>query len=208
MPPPEAGVRSGPALIGLTGAIAAGKSEALTVLAALGAATLSSDAVVHDLLDEPEVRAWLVERWGDEVAPDGRVDRNRVGARVFSNPEELAWLESTLHPLVSERVATWVVGLAPHTSVAVVEVPLLFETGLENTFDATIAVVADDRARAERAGARGTDLLEGRSGRQLTQREKAARATFVVRNDGSLDDLRTGLSELWPRLENVRREAE
>src|SRR5436190_20259511 len=155
-----------PALIGLTGAIAAGKSEALSALARLGAATLSSDAVVHDLLGEDEVRARLVERWGSEVAPHGRLDRNRIGALVFHEPEELGWLESILHPLVADRVASWVVGLPPHTSLAVVEVPLLFETGMENGFDATIAVVADDRTRAERAGARGTELLEGRSGRQ------------------------------------------
>jgi dephospho-CoA kinase len=190
-----------PALIGLTGAIAAGKSEALAALARLGAATLSSDAVVHELLGEDEVRERLVERWGQEVAPDGSVDRNRVGALVFEQPEELGWLESILHPLVGERIASWVVGLPPHTSVAVVEVPLLFETGMEDEFDATISVVADDAVRAARAGARGTELLEGRSGRQLSQAEKVAQATFVVRNDGSLADLEAGLAELWPRFE-------
>jgi dephospho-CoA kinase len=190
-----------PALIGLTGAIAAGKSEALAALGRLGAATLSSDAVVHELLGEGRVRERLVERWGHDVAPDGRVDRNRVGAFVFEQPEELGWLESILHPLVGERIASFLVGLPPHTSVAVVEVPLLFETGMEGEFDATICVVADDAVRAERAGARGTELLEGRSGRQLSQAEKAARATFVVRNDGSLAELEAGLAELWPRLE-------
>ena len=198
---PETAGPDRPALIGLTGAIAAGKSEALAALARLGAATLSSDAVVHELLGEDEVRERLVERWGRDVAPDGSVDRNRVGALVFEQPQELGWLESILHPLVAERIALWVVGLPPHTSVAVVELPLLFETGMEDEFDATISVVADDAARAARAGARGTELLEGRSGRQLSQAEKAARATFVVRNDGSLADLEAGLAEAWPRLE-------
>ena len=194
-----------PALIGLTGAIAAGKSEALAALGRLGAATLSSDAVVHELLGEDEVRERLVERWGKEFAPSGRVDRNRVGALVFEQPEELRWLESILHPLVGERITLWVVGLPPHTSVAVVEVPLLFETGMEDEFEATICVVADDRVRAARAGTRGIELLDGRSGRQLSQAEKAARATFVVRNDGSLADLEAGLAELWPRLEAAAR---
>jgi dephospho-CoA kinase len=189
-----------PALIGLTGAIAAGKSEALAALGRLGAATLSSDAVVHELLGEDRVRERLVERWGREVAPDGRVDRNRVGALVFEQPEELGWLESILHPLVGERIASWAVGLPPHTSVAVVEVPLLFETGMESEFDATICVVAGDAVRAARTVARGTELLEGRSGRQLSQVDKAARATFVVRNDGSLAELEARLAELWPRL--------
>ena len=92
----------------------------------------------------------------------------RVGAVVFESPDELRWLESVLHPLVGARIAEWVVGLPPHTSVAVVEVPLLFETGMEAFFDATIAVVADDAVRAERAAARGTELFEGRAGRQLS----------------------------------------
>jgi dephospho-CoA kinase len=196
--------RRPPSLIGLTGAIASGKSEALAALERLGAATLSSDAVVHELLGEEGMRARLVERWGSEVAPASRIDRNRVGALVFERPEELEWLEAVLHPLVGERVASWAVGLPAHTSLAVVEVPLLFETGMENGFDATVCVIADDRVRAERAGARGTELVEGRAGRQLPQAEKAARATFVVRNDGDLGELEAELARLWPRLVAAR----
>src|SRR6266487_216395 len=127
---PEAG-RPRPPLIGLTGAIAAGKSEALATLARLGAATLSSDAVVHELLGTPAMRARLVDRWGGEVAPDEVVDRGRVGAIVFERPEELRWLESLLHPLVTGRVREWVVGLTPDTPLAVVEVPLLFESNMD-----------------------------------------------------------------------------
>ncbi len=189
-----------PPLIGLTGAIAAGKSEALATLESLGAATLSSDAVVHDLLGSEEVRGRLVERWGAEVAPAGLLDRGRVGALVFEKPEELAWLESVLHPLVGQRIADWVVGLPPHTSIAVVEVPLLFETGMESFFDATIAVAASDETRARRAADRGTDLVEGRAGRQLSAAEKERRATFRVSNDGDREALRTRLEELLPRL--------
>src|SRR6266496_3578980 len=114
MAPSDPGaVRGRPPLIGLTGAVAAGKSETLAALARLGAATLSSDAVVHDLLGTPGVRERLVERWGGEVAPDGVVDRARVGAVVFDRPGELGWLESLLHPLVGGRIADWVVGLTP-----------------------------------------------------------------------------------------------
>jgi dephospho-CoA kinase len=191
--------------IGLTGAIAAGKSEALSALGRLGAATLSSDAVVHELLSSERVRALLVERWGTEAAPNGEVDRGRVGAIVFERPDELAWLESTLHPLVGERIAAWRAALPEGTPVAVVEVPLLFETGLEEVFDATISIVADDVTRAERAGERGTDALEGRAARQLSQSEKAARATYVVRNEGTLEELEAALgqvlAELAPRRE-------
>ena len=141
-----------PPFVGLTGGIAAGKSEALAAFGRLGAATLSTDAVVHDLLEDPSVRDQLLERWGGEVVPGGIVDRGRVGAIVFDSTEELAWLESLLHPLVGGRVVEWRNGLAPEVELAVVEVPLLFETSMEDAFDATVAVIAADETRARRAG--------------------------------------------------------
>jgi dephospho-CoA kinase len=194
----------GPSLIGLTGGIAAGKSEALRILAELGAETISTDAVVHELLGDAEVRDVLVGRWGEEVAPDGDVDRGRVGAIVFKDAEELSWLESTLHPLVGAHVAAWRRDLRDDVGVAVVEVPLLFEGTMADMFDATIAVVADDEERVRRADARGTADLEARSGRQLSQAEKAELATHVIVNDGSLADLEETLRELMPELEAAR----
>jgi dephospho-CoA kinase len=195
----------GPSLIGLTGGIAAGKSEALRILGELGAAIISTDAIVHELLGTDAVRDRLVERWGDEVAPGGAIDRAAVGAVVFERPGELAWLESVLHPLVGERVAEWRRGLPDDVGVAVVEVPLLFEGSMGTMFDATIAVSAGDSERERRAAARGTGALEARSGRQLTQEEKAAQATFPIRNDGTVEELKDSLSELYPRLEAAGR---
>jgi dephospho-CoA kinase len=189
-----------PPVVGLTGVIAAGKSEALAAFARLGAATISTDAVVHELLEEPRVRDVLVERWGDEIAPGGELDRGRVGAIVFEEPQELAWLEALLHPLVGERVASWSAGLDDDVPLGVVEVPLLFETGMEAAFDATVCVVADDEVRRARAGARGTELLGGRSERQLSQDEKAERATYVIPNDSDLDELERRLAELMAKL--------
>jgi dephospho-CoA kinase len=189
--------------IGLTGAIASGKSEALAALARLGAAALSSDAVVHDLLTSERVRDLLVGRWGPTVAPNGEVDRGRVSEIVFADPSELDWLEATLHPLVAEEIAAWRESLPDGTTVAVVEVPLLFETDMDGVFDATISVVAPDETRAERAGARGTLDLENRSRRQLSQEEKAARATYVVINDGSVQDLEAALAELLAEIESA-----
>ncbi len=190
----------GPSLIGLTGGIAAGKSEALRILGELGAATISTDAVVHELLASEEVRDRLVERWGPDVAPGGEVDRGRVGEVVFEYPDELAWLESVLHPLVGERVIEWRRGLSQDVEVAVIEVPLLFEGSMAEMFDLTIAISAGDAERERRAAARGTGALEARSGRQLSQEEKADRATHAVFNDGHLDDLRAELAALYPEL--------
>ena len=206
--PPDPGSPRRPAMIGLTGSVAAGKSEALAALERLGAATISSDAVVHGLLASPEVREQLVERWGEEIAPAGELDRERIGAIVFEDRDELAWLESLLHPLVAQRLVEWAASLPADEEVAVVEVPLLFETGMEGGFDATLAVVADDSLRTARAGARGTDLLGAREGRQLSQADKASKATHVVENDGELDDLERRLAELLPELAALRPEPE
>lgn len=195
----------GPSLIGLTGGIAAGKSEVLRILGELGAETVSTDAIVHDLLASDEVRDRLIERWGERVAPGGRIDRAAVGAVVFERREELAWLESVLHPLVGARVAEWRRSLPDDARVAVVEVPLLFEGSMGTMFDATIAVSAGDAERERRAAARGTGALEARGGRQLSQEEKAARATFAIRNDGTLSELEAALRELYPRLEAAGR---
>lgn len=189
-----------PLTIGLTGGIAAGKSEALAAFARLGAATVSSDAVVHELLDTEPLLSRIKGRWGDEVAPEGRVDRTRVGEIVFATPAELSWLEAQIHPLVGERVGAWLAGLPPATEVAVVEVPLLFESEMEDVFDTTVAVVASDVLRRGRAEARGHALVGEREARQLAQMEKAARAEHVVENEGSLEDLERELSGLLEKL--------
>src|SRR6476619_5671817 len=107
-----------PLTIGLTGGIAAGKSEALAAFSRLGAATLSSDAVVHELLDSEPLVGRLVERWGPEVAPEGRVDRNRSGEVVFADPEQLTWLEQQIHPLVGERIGSWLASLDDGVGIA------------------------------------------------------------------------------------------
>ena len=176
-------------LIGLTGGIGAGKSEALAAFERLGAATLSTDRVAHELLDDREVHGALVERWGEEIAAGGSVDRARVAERVFGDRAELAWLESVTHPRVGAHVLSWRRALAPEIEVAVVEVPLLFEAAMEDAFDATVAVVADDRVRAQRLRERGQPGLVGREDRQLDQAEKARRADHVLQNDGTLEQL-------------------
>jgi dephospho-CoA kinase len=192
-----AGDRARVPFVGLTGGIAAGKSEALEAFERLGAATLSTDAVVHELLTTGEVRDMLVERFGDAVAPGGEIDRGAVAEVVFADDENRQWLEGLLWPRVGERVWRWreeVEQLDPRPPAAVVEVPLLFEAGMEGRFDTTIAVIADEPTRVERAGGRGHHGVDERTSRQLSQDQKAERADIVVRNEGSLDDLERELS--------------
>ena len=189
-----------PLTIGLTGGIAAGKSEALAAFGRLGAATISSDAVAHELLETEPLLSRLGERWGPGVVANGRVDRNRIGSIVFADPEELHWLEAQIHPLVGERIGGWLAALPGDVEVAVVEVPLLFESGMEGVFDTTVAVVASDEVRRERAAERGHALVDEREARQLAQAEKATRAAHVVENDGSVEELERGLSALVEKL--------
>ena len=187
----------------MTGGIGAGKSEALAALGRLGAATLSSDAVVHELYEDPEVRAAVVARWGAEVAPDGKVDRSAVAGKAFAGDDERAFLEGLIWPKVGERISEWRAAESqrePSPPALIVEVPLLFEAGMEPAFDATIAVVADEAARHERAAARGHEAVDERTARQLRQDEKAARATYAVANSGTLDDLEQRLSEVLDKL--------
>ena len=189
--------------VGLTGGLGAGKSTALSALARLGAATLSTDAVVHELYGTDEVRDAVVARWGDEVAPGGVVDRSAVARHAFATPEDRRWLEGLLWPKVGERVAAFredALSADPPPRAAVVETPLLFEAGLEGLYDATIAVVADEALRAERSGARGHEAVDERASRQLPQDEKARRATYVVRNDGTVEELEQRLSEVLGKL--------
>jgi dephospho-CoA kinase len=187
-------------LVGLTGGIGAGKSEALAAFERLGAATLSTDRVAHDLLEDDQVRAALVDRWGAEIAPDGRVDRDQVSEIVFNDRDELAWLEGITHPRVGAHVLEWRRNLDPDVAVAVVEVPLLFEAAMEDAFDATLAVVADDALRDTRLRERGHGGLSGREERQLDQAEKERRADHVIRNDASLDELESEVRKLIEEL--------
>ena len=189
-----------PLTIGLTGGIAAGKSEALAAFERLGAATISSDAIVHELLDRDPLLGRIVERWGEEIATAGQVDRSRIGEIVFADPGELTWLESQIHPLVGERIGGWLQSLPAATEVAVIEVPLLFETEMEGAFDTTVSVVAAEEIRRERASARGHALVDEREARQLTQDDKAARADHVIRNDATVEDLEAALAALIAEL--------
>ncbi len=191
-------------LVGLTGGMGAGKSTALAALEDLGAQVLSTDAVVHELYGDKRVRDAVVERWGVEVAPAGMVDRAAVAAKAFAGgDEERRWLESLMWPLVGARIAAWlehVRTLRPAPRAAVVEVPLLFEAGMERGFDATVAVIAEEETRRERAAGRGHALADERAARQLSQEDKARRATFVVRNDGARGDLRRELADVLGKL--------
>ncbi|HEY3729288.1 MAG TPA: dephospho-CoA kinase [Solirubrobacteraceae bacterium] len=190
--------------IGLTGGIGAGKSTALDALERLGVATLSTDRVVHELYETGEVREAVVNRFGSGVLGDGAIDRDALARAAFATAEDRGWLEELVWPRVGERMVSWRRGLERSDEpprAAVVEVPLLFESGMEGGFDATIAVIADEQRRHERASGRGHHALDERAARQLSQQEKAQRATYVVVNDGSREELESELSAILDMLQ-------
>jgi dephospho-CoA kinase len=189
--------------VGLTGGIGAGKSTALAALERLGAVVLSTDAVVHQLYASPEIRDAVADRFGPGVVEDGEVNRAALARIVFATDEDRHWLEQLLWPRVGERVAAFrreAEAADPPPRAAVVEIPLLFESGSDHGFDATIAVIADEAVRAQRAAGRGHEALSERAARQLSQQEKSQRATYTVVNDGSERDLENTLSGILDML--------
>lgn len=174
----------------MTGGIGAGKSTALECFRRHGAATVSSDEIVHHLLTtDPDVKRALVERFGDEIlGPDGTPDRERIGSRVFADPAALEFLEQLLHPLVSREYMTWREQLAELPSpprVCVTEVPLLYEVGAESRFDKVVVITAPSKLREARRGGWKDD----RESRLLPDREKVQRADFSYVNTGTPDEL-------------------
>jgi dephospho-CoA kinase len=174
--------------VAITGGIGAGKSEALEAFRRHGAAVLSSDDVVHELYagDAP-VKSALVERFGT-------TDRPRIAEVVFGDPAELEWLEQLLHPRVRERYAAWLD--AVDADIAVVEIPLLYETGADALFDAVVVITAPEEIRAAR---RGESVAE-RSSRLVGDDVKAGKADFAYVNDGSLDGLDAFVQAVLTRL--------
>jgi dephospho-CoA kinase len=179
-----------PVAVAVTGSIGAGKSTALECFRRHGAATVSSDEIVHHLLaTDQDVKRALVERFGEEVlGPDGMPDRERIGGRVFADPAALEFLEQLLHPLVSREYMAWREQLAKLPNppkVCVTEVPLLYEVGAESRFDKVVVVTAPSKLREARRGGWKDD----RESRLLPDREKVKRADFSYANTGTPDEL-------------------
>jgi dephospho-CoA kinase len=186
-------------LLGLTGGIGAGKSTALAAFAQLGCPTLSSDAIVHGLYREPDVRSAVVERFGPGVlGDDGEIARAAVAARVFSDDIARRWLEQLLHPRVAAALEAWrgEQSAADPRALLVHEVPLLFEAGLADRYDAVVLITAPDDVRRARTGER----FDARAATQLPEAEKAARADHVYVNDGTLAELERWVADLVARL--------
>lgn len=179
-----------PIAVAITGGIGAGKSTALAAFRAHGAATVSSDEIVHHLLATDDgVRAALVEYFGEGIlGEDGRPDRGRIAAVVFDDRDALDFLEGLLHPLVSREYLEWreaLAGLEQPPKVCVTEVPLLYESGGQDRFDRVVVITAPRQLREQRRRV----PLDNRDVRLIDDREKVERADFHYVNTGTPDDL-------------------
>ena len=192
---------SRPVAVAITGGIGAGKSTALAAFRRHGAATVSSDEIVHHLLRcDPDVKAALVEQLGDGILDEeGVPDRERIAARVFRDREALDFLEQLLHPLVSREYLTWreqLAALPEPPGVCVTEVPLLYEVGAETRFDKVVVITAPGKLREARRGGRKDD----REARLLPDREKAKRADFAYVNTGTPEELDAWVAQVMATL--------
>lgn len=190
-----------PVAVAITGGVGAGKSEALKAFARHGAAVISSDEIVHELLRrDDDVRRALLERFGAGIlGPDGEIDRGRVGEIVFARPAELRWLEHLLHPRVVATYLRWrdeLAALEDPPAICATEVPLLFEVGGEKNFDAVVVVTAPPEVRVSRH----VRPMQDRERRLIPDEEKARRADFVYSNEGSLEELDAFVAGVVARL--------
>lgn len=189
-------------VVGLTGGFGCGKSTVGRILADLGWTRIDSDEIVRELLTtDRAVQAAITDAFGPDVLDaGGAIDRRKLAGVVFADEAALRRLEDILHPRVR---ATWQAARAATTSGrVVVEIPLLFEKGLEKEFDFTVCVASDPSVQAERLASRGFSPQEAsrRIARQLPLAQKIERADFVLTNNGSLDFLRNQVTRLVDQL--------
>jgi dephospho-CoA kinase len=185
--------------VAVTGPIGAGKSAALEAFARHGAATISSDEIVHRLLsNDPDVRRELVERFGPEVIGSDGADRTKIAAIVFNDPEQLDWLEELLHPRVVRENLAWrdeVLSRPQPPALTVTEVPLLYETGADKRFDAVVVITAPKQLREQRR-----PLTDDREQRLLPEEEKVSLADYAYVNDGTLEELDAFVADVVAKL--------
>jgi dephospho-CoA kinase len=196
-------------IIGLTGGIASGKSAVAEELAALGAVVLDADKAAHEVINFPEVKKALTERWGPEILlPDGNVDRKAVAERVFSTHKptlvERKFLEKILHTRIKDEFEYQLTRLKiAKIPVAVIDAPLLLEAGWQQGCDIVLFVdspLADRQQRAKSSRNWTAQDFAIREAAQMPIEEKRRRATQVIANDGTLDELRQRVEEFWKSL--------
>lgn len=184
--------------LGLTGSISTGKSTVLNFFAEIGVPVYSADAAVHELYAGPATAA--VEKLFPGVSTDGRVDRQKLGGALVKEPEKLNDLEALVHPMVHEKMYEFLnQAVESNAQMAVLEIPLLFETGTDYPIDGVAVTICDEAIQRERALKRHGMSVEKFNtilARQMPQAEKAKRADFIIHTDVSLDQTRDEVEKI------------
>ena len=188
----------------MTGGSGSGKSTATAFLAELGAAVVSADELVHDLLAEQAIISRVERHFGGEVLEDDEIDRPALAQVVFNDAGELVWLESLLHPQVKRLIDSWAreqEARRPRPPLLVAEVPLLFETGMADVFDYVLLVTAPEAARRKRLSAKVTaSEFARRAARQLPEADKAGGSDFLFENVGGREGLKAYVGEVYASI--------
>ena len=191
-------------LIGLTGGVGSGKSTVSGILQELGAFVIDADEGARAVVEPgtPGYRA-VLEAFGPEVTTDGRLDRARLAELVFNDRQALERLNSIVHPLVREWMATRLAEAAERgVEVVVQDIPLLFENKLEGLFSSTVLVYLPAELQVERLVGRGMAEPDARAriANQLPIEEKRARATYVIDNSGTREATRAQTEKVWSEI--------
>jgi dephospho-CoA kinase len=184
--------------IGLTGSIATGKSTVRAMFDALGVPTFSSDDAVHELYAGDAVP--VVEALFPGVSHSGQIDRAELSRRILAESARLKELEAAVHPLVRARIAKFLADAeASGAKLAVVDIPLLFETGFDYRLDRVMVTMAEPATYRQRALARpgmSVEKLDAILARQMPQDEKRQRADYIIYTEKSLAETRAAVKAL------------
>lgn len=191
--------------VGLTGGIGSGKSTVARMLGELGAVVLDLDALAREVVAPGTPGLAAVEAAFPGVVADGVLDRAALAGIVFSDERARARLEAITHPLIHAETRRHVAGAAAD-SVVVHDVPLLVEKGLAEGYDVVVVVGASEEARRARLRARGMDdaMIDARLRAQADDAARRAVADVWLENEGTVEDLRTAVRELWDLLRSAR----
>lgn len=195
--------------IAITGGLSSGKSTVCKIFRDLGAYTVSSDEIVHNLLtNNRTLQTQIINLLGSDILTNNLLDREKIAKTVFSDAEKLKALESLIHPAVFHEITQSYEKIKHEKEYGlfVAEVPLLYETESHNLFDAVVTVLSDDKKCKERFKTmkhKSEADFQHRMMRQISPSEKAARADFILLNNGSLEELQAQVVQLSSKLRST-----
>ncbi|MBD3426145.1 MAG: dephospho-CoA kinase [Candidatus Omnitrophica bacterium] len=185
-------------VIGVTGGLATGKTTVAQMFAAKGAEIVDADEIAHDLLEKDEdIKFKVVGMFGSDILIDGKIDRRKLGKKVFRDRTKLNALCGIMHPVIIFRIRE-LVKRSP-SDVVVVDAPLLIESGLDEFVDKVVVVTADERTQVKRATDRGMSEEEAKRimDCQMALSEKTRFADYIIDNSTKIKDIKEGVERIW-----------